>query len=256
MIPADGACERAASAIDILHLDDAIVAVAKPPGLLVHRTALDRHETRFAMQLVRDRLGRRVWPVHRLDKGTSGVLLFALSPEVARVLGEAFETRAVEKRYVAVVRGWPDAHGVIDHPLSRRFDDAERRADDGVLQPALTEYRRIATLELPHAVDRYATARYALAALVPHTGRRHQLRRHLKHIAHPIIGDATFGKGRHNRFFAETVGTQRLWLHAGLLAFAHPATGERVRIAAPLGEEWRTVLDAFGVTEADLDRHC
>jgi tRNA pseudouridine65 synthase len=134
-----------------------------------------------------------------------------------------------------------------------RVDEAERRLAPAAPQPAMTEYRRLATMEVPAAIDRFPTARYALMSLVPLTGRRHQLRRHLKHIAHPILGDATFGKGRHNRFFAELVGTTRLWLHALELAFDHPVSGARTRIAAPLGEEWRPVLDRFGVGAADLE---
>ncbi len=241
------------SALPVLFRDASLVAVAKPPGLLVHRTDLDRHETRFALQIVRDQLGVRLWPVHRLDKGTSGVLVFALSAEIARVLGAAFDAGGVAKRYVALVRGWPERAGTIDHPLATRFDEYQGRGPAEaapVAKPALTRYERLATLEIANGLGRHETSRYALMGLAPATGRRHQLRRHLKHIAHPIIGDATYGKGAHNRSFAALLGMQRLWLHAESLALAHPVTGERVVIDAPRGEEWSRLAALRGWTDA------
>ena len=225
----------------IVHRDEWLVAVDKPPGLLVHRSDVDRRETRFAVQLVRDTLGCPVWPAHRLDRGTSGVLLFALSAVAAATLGRAFESGAVAKRYVALVRGWPDSQGVIDHPLAVLDDDSARVADREP-QLAVTHYSRLARLELDLPDDRHPTSRYALVELSPETGRRHQLRRHLKHIAHPIVGDATYGKGPRNRALAARVGVTRLWLHARSLSFAHPETGEPLTIQAPLGEDWQRLL--------------
>jgi len=193
------------------------------------------------VQLVRDMLGCPVWPAHRLDRGTSGVLLFALSAEIAAVLGRAFGSGAVTKRYVALVRGWPDAQGVIDHPLAV-LDDESSRVEDREPQPAVTHYSRLARLEIDVPDDRHATTRYALVELSPETGRRHQLRRHLKHIAHPIVGDATYGKGRLNRAFSERVNVTRLWLHAQSLALAHPVIGAPLTIEAPLNEEWQRLF--------------
>ncbi len=238
--------------LEILYRDDRIVAVNKPSGLLVHRSALDAHEARFAVQILRDQIGCRVHPVHRLDKGTSGVLLFALDSDTAGRLGTAFETQAVEKTYLAVVRGHPPESGVIDHPLARRFDPAERRepVPDAPPQPARTRFRRLAVAELPYRVDRYPTSRYALLELAPETGRRHQIRRHLKHIAHPIIGDATFGKGRHNRLFAELFGANRLLLACTRMRLAHPRDGTPLDLAAPLAPEFAAVLTALGWSEA------
>lgn len=234
--------------LTILYRDDHLVAVAKPSGLLVHRTALDPHATASAVQALRDQLGRHVHPAHRLDRGTSGVLLFALSPEVRQALGGAFETRAVQKRYVAVVRGWTEAEGTIDHPLARIVDDADPRTWSGAEepQPATTRYVRLATAELPVRVDRYPTSRYCLVELEPLTGRRHQLRRHLRHIDHPIVGDTTYGQGRHNRLFRERFGCHRLLLAATSLAFTHPVTGAALRIEAPLEGEFARVVQAFG----------
>lgn len=213
------------------------MAVDKPPGLQVHRTGLDAGETQFALQLLRDQLGRPVWPAHRLDKGTSGVLLFALDAETARRLGQAFEAPdQVQKTYLAVVRGWPEAQGLIDHPLKRMEDDARPGRDE--MQDAQTRYRTLAHYELPLPYGNFPTTRCALVELQPLTGRRHQLRRHMKHIAHPIIGDATHGKGPLNRAVAERLGVQRLWLHAQRLTLRHPVTNTPLAIEAAAGIEW------------------
>lgn len=223
--------------LNILYLDDYLASVDKPAGLLTHRTGLDAGETRFALQMLRDQIGRPVWPVHRLDKGTSGVLLFALSAEVARRLGSAFEHgEGLHKSYWAVVRGWPADHGEIDHPL-RRMDD-EARAGRLARLPAQTRYQRLACYELPLPQGPHPRTRAALLALQPLTGRRHQLRRHMKHIAHPILGDSTHGKGPLNRAVAALLGQHRLWLHAHRLRLTHPVTGAALHIEAPPDAAW------------------
>ena len=182
------------------------------------------------------------WAVHW------GVLLFALDKETARLLGACFERQEVAKTYLAVVRGHPPETGRIDHALSRRRDDAEwvgdRSSDEA--QPAVSDFRRLATCELPHQVDRYPTSRYALVEVTPHTGRRHQIRRHLKHIAHPIVGDATFGKGRHNRLFQQLFGCHRMLLACARLQLIHPYSGAPLDLIAPPDGEFASVLDALG----------
>lgn len=236
--------------LPILYQDDRLVAIHKPSGLLVHRSVLDRHETRFAVQMLRDQLGRHVYPLHRLDKGTSGVLLFALDRETAARVGADFESRAVRKRYVAIVRGHPPADGVIDHALSRRHDDAEHVPAGATTeaQSAITRYRTLAAAELPVRVDRYPTSRYALLALEPETGRRHQLRRHLKHVSHPIIGDATFGKGRHNRLFAELFGVSRLLLACVGMQLTHPWDRRALALECPPSDDFAHVMTQLGWT--------
>jgi tRNA pseudouridine65 synthase len=233
--------------LTILFRDEAIVVVDKPPGLLVHRSEIDRHETRFAIQILRDQIGQRVWPAHRLDRGTSGALLFGLSKDVAIKLGAQFENGQVKKRYLAVVRGHPPLAGEIDHPLTRQRDPYEFCGENTSTAPqtALTRYRRLAEIELPVTVDRYPSSRYALLELEPVTGRRHQLRRHLKHIAHPIIGDATHGKGRHNRFFAATLDCPRLLLACVTLQFRHPVSDEPLKINAPLTGQFADLMARF-----------
>lgn len=227
--------------LSVLYNDEHLVAIDKPAGLLVHRTGLDAQEQQFALQLLRDQLGRPVWPVHRLDKGTSGLLLFALSAEVAALVGPQFEQGLPKKRYLALVRGWPGETGSIDHPLAR---DPELPSKGQVMLEARTDWRCLARAEFPFGVDgRHPTSRYALVEAQPQSGRRHQIRRHLKHIAHPIIGDATHGKGQHNRAVAEHLGLNRLWLHALELRLEHPVTGAPLVLSAPPGPEWAALRE-------------
>ena len=234
--------------LDVLYRDEHLIAIHKPAGLLVHRTVLDRHETRFAVQLLRDQIGQRVYPAHRLDRGTSGVLLFALDRETAHAVGTQFETQQVDKTYLALVRGHPPETGRIDHALSRQYDDYEFRppATTGEAQMAVTHYRRLAIAEIPYRVDRYPSSRYALLELKPETGRRHQLRRHLKHLAHPIIGDATYGKGRHNRLFQELFACHRLLLACLSMHLTHPVSGQSLALSAPLADDFLSVITDLG----------
>lgn len=234
--------------LTILYRDEQLIAIDKPSGLLVHRSLIDRHETRFAIQLLRDQIGQRVYPLHRLDKPTSGVLLFALTEDAARRMGRLFESNAVCKTYLAVVRGYTEMQARIDHPLREEHDRmTDALADtDKPAQPAITDYRRLATLELPVSDGRHPTSRYSLLAVTPRTGRRHQIRRHMKHIFHPLIGDTTHGDGRHNRLFREHLHCQRLLLMAFRLGFTHPDTGAEVCIRAPLDAEFARIVDLFG----------
>lgn len=224
--------------LSLLHLDERLAAVAKPAGLLVHPSGLDAHARQTALELLRDQLGQRLWPLHRLDKATSGVLLFARDAPAAREWGLAFEQGRIRKRYLALVRGWPDEHGEIDQPLAR---DPERPSGGQERVPALTRYRRIASFEWPFRVDeRHPASRYALMEVEPLTGRRHQIRRHFKHIAHPLVGDTTHGKGAHNRAVAAWLGTQRLWLHCEWMEL--PMARGPLRITAPCGPEWARLM--------------
>jgi tRNA pseudouridine65 synthase len=236
--------------LPVLFHDEHLVAIHKPSGLLVHRTSLDPHEQRFALQLLRRQLRQRVYPVHRLDKGASGALVFALSPQVASALGEAVRIHALRRTYLAVVRGHTPEKGEIDHPLVRHVDPAERGREglEGRTQDAVTAFRRLATVELPHRVDRYPTSRYSLVELEPRTGRRHQLRRHMSHASHHIVGDTTYGKGRHNQLFRDLFGSHRLLLACVELRFDHPATGAPLTIRAPLAEDFSAVTGALGWT--------
>ena len=231
--------------LQVLYRDEHLVAVAKPSGLLVHRTAIDSHATDFAVQRLRAQLGQPVYPAHRLDKATSGALLFALSPAVLRQLAAAFEARRVAKRYLGIVRGWPAEAGAIEYALA---DLNEERAAPAVpvRRPASSLFRRLAVAELPVRVDRYPGSRYALLEIEPLSGRRHQLRRHLRHIGHPLIGDTTYGQGRHNRLFRERFACHRLLLAAVELDLTHPVSGLPLSITAPLAADFGAVVVALG----------
>lgn len=240
------------SPLQLLYRDERMVAIHKPPGLLTHRSPIDRHETRFAVQLLRDQLGQHVYPAHRLDKGTSGILLFALDRAMERLLKDAFMSSQVEKTYLAVVRGHPEMAGLIDYPLQRVTDKyaapvhlAARTPSGQERQAADTRYRRLGIVELPFAVDRYPSSRYALVELQPRTGRRHQLRRHMKHIAHPIIGDATYGKGLHNRFFQQHFDCHRLLLACVEMRLQHPLHGTSLTLRAPLEGAYARLIRAL-----------
>ena len=218
----------------------------KPAGLLVHRTRLDDRAREFALQLLRDQLGQPVYPAHRLDRPTSGVLLFALSPAAHSALAQQFEAGSVRKRYLAIVRGWAPERVRVDHPLDRLEDDVPPGATPGPAQSAVTKLERLATAELEVRVDRYPTSRYSLVSLSPETGRRHQLRRHLSHLRHPILGDTTYGQGRHNRLFRERYASHRLLLHALSVAFLHPVTGAPLAITAAPTRDFAAVGTALG----------
>jgi tRNA pseudouridine65 synthase len=215
--------------MEILYQDEDIVAVNKPSGMLVHRGWAN--DKVVAMTEVRDQIGQWVYPVHRLDRGSSGVLLFALSSEVAATLGHAFTERLVDKFYLALVRGVPDEAGLIDHEIAKK--------EGGPKVFAQTEYRRLAV-----------SGRYSLVEARPRTGRLHQIRRHLKHISCPLIGDVRYGKGEHNRHFRNNYDLHRLALHCHGLALDHPTRpGERVQLRAPLPADLANALIGLGVIE-------
>lgn len=224
--------------LTIIYQDEHIVAVDKPSGMLVHRSFLDKHETVFVMQTLRDMLGQHVFPVHRLDRPTSGVLLFALSSAVARLLGQQQEQKLWRKFYLAVVRGYLLQGGELDYPLKEELDAIADKfsRDDKAPQQALTRYQPLQHIELPIAVSKYPAARYSLVALQPITGRKHQLRRHLAHLRYPIVGDTSHGDGKHNALFKQHFNCRRLLLVAKQLQLPHPVTGEPLCLSAGLNE--------------------
>jgi tRNA pseudouridine65 synthase len=209
-------------ALQILFVDADLVVVNKPSGLLVHRGWANDDDV--AMFRVRDMLGAHVYPVHRLDRGTSGALCFARTPEAAALLGERFASRQVDKRYLALVRGEPAASGTIDHPIPK---SAEKGAG-GPRVPAVTRYELIA---------RSPVDRCSLVLAIPETGRGHQVRRHLRHLGHPLVGDVNYGRGEINRRYRAEYGLHRLALHAHAIAFAHPVTGATVAVTAPVPDD-------------------
>ncbi|MFA5676964.1 MAG: pseudouridine synthase [Pseudomonas sp.] len=229
-----------------IYRDEWLLAVHKPAGLLVHRSPIDRHATEFALQYARQlNGGEHVYPCHRLDRPTSGVLLFARDPQTASAFGKTLMAGQVGKIYLALVRGWSAEQGRIDHALREHVIDRRCKETPQAIREAVTDFKRLAIAEIPVEVERYPQSRYSLLALTPETGRKHQLRRHMQHISHPIVGDTNYGRTKHNRYFAERFGYSRLMLAATELVFEHPATGRTLRLQCPPEASFMQVLSIF-----------
>jgi len=234
--------------LEILYQDEFLVAINKPSGLLVHRSPIDKNETRFAIQELRNQIGQYVYPIHRLDKPTSGVLIFALDKETASLMSEEFRDRKTQKTYIAVVRGYTDESGVIEHALTQKHDKIADKDSSTCkeAQEATTEYERLKTAEVNYAVGRYEKSRYSLVRLKPKTGRKHQLRRHMKHISHHIVGDTKYGRGEHNKSVREHYACHRMLLHAIELKIKHPYKDETLCIKAGLDDTFNSIFSYFG----------
>lgn len=232
---------------EILYQDDDLIAINKPSGWLVHRSWLDKNETVVVMQTLRDQIGQHVFPIHRLDRPTSGVLLFALSSDVARIMSEEFAKKQIEKTYHAIVRGYVEGEAVIDYPLVEELDKiADKFTNKNKpAQDAVTFYKSISKIEVPIKVGKFETARYSFVELKPQTGRKHQLRRHMKHIFHPILGDSKHGDLHQNRAFATYFNIKRLMLHASKLEIKHPTQHNPMIIEAKLEQSWQDILLNF-----------
>ncbi|MFZ5636152.1 MAG: pseudouridine synthase [Pseudomonadota bacterium] len=231
--------------IPVLYRDETLAVVDKPAGLMVHDSALARGETDFVADRLREQFGRPIFLVHRLDRATSGCLLLAFDRETASRLGKTLMSREFEKDYLAVCRGWPaEETFVVDHPLDGGPGKPQKK-------PAITRFERLAVCELAlpsvAAGTEFPTSRYALLRAHPDTGRFRQIRRHLKHLSHHLIGDTSHGDGRHNRAF-RALGIHRMLLHAERLRFPHPHGGETVDAAAPPDAEFAKALDLFATS--------
>ena len=236
--------------LSILYKDEHYVAIHKPAGLLVHRSPIAKDATEFALQMVRDQVGHWVYPVHRLDGRTSGVLVFGLTRDAASKLADLFRLREVQKIYWAVVRGYAEEEDVIDYAL--------KRSDFKPRQSAVTAYRRLATTELPIPVGPYQTARYSLVEVMPKTGRLHQIRKHFAHVFHPVLGDRKHGDWRHNKMAVNELEIEEMLLLSKKLCFVHPYTGIDVAIETTLPDFMIRGFKRFGwqhlLTEEELNR--
>lgn len=225
-------------AVRVLRQDDWLAVVDKPAGLMAHDSKLARGETDFLADRLRMQFGRPIFLVHRLDRATSGCLLLAFDRDTASALGKALMAGEVDKHYLAVCRGWPaEQPFTIDHPLDGGPGKPEKK-------PALTHFERLRTVELAMPSAGFASSRYALLRACPETGRFRQIRRHLKHASHHLIGDTSHGDGRHNRNF-RMLGIHRMLLHAQRLDFPHPQTGERLCVEAPPDAAFNKALALF-----------
>jgi tRNA pseudouridine65 synthase len=213
--------------LEILYYDENLIAVNKPNGLLVHRTSLANDADEFALQILRNQIGQQVFPCHRLDRKTSGVLIFALNPETNAAMQKQFSENKIEKKYLAIVRGFTKDSGMIDYLLKK---------ENGIFQEATTFYRTMSKTELEIPFGKQATSRYSLVEITPKTGRMHQIRKHFAHILHPIIGDRPHGCNKQNKLFKEKWNMTTMLLHASEIRFLHPFTNQEISIKATVNE--------------------
>lgn len=220
--------------LEIIYQDEHLIAINKPHGLLVHQSSIARDATEFALQLLRDQVGKHVSPVHRLDRKTSGILLFAFDKQSEVAMHQQFMNAEADKKYLAILRGFTPDTMDIDYPLAK---------ENGTMQDAFTAFRTLQRAEVDVAFGKHPTSRYSLVEATPKTGRMHQLRRHFSHILHPIIGDRTHGCNKQNKFFKEQWNMTTMLLHASELEFIHPATKEKIHLKASLHDEFIRVMD-------------
>jgi tRNA pseudouridine65 synthase len=229
--------------LSIVFQDDFLIAINKPHGLLVHKSSIANDTDQFAVQILRDQIGQRVYPLHRLDRKTGGILIFALKEELNGIMQKQFSENRVKKQYEAIVRGYTPDSLEIDYPLKR---------DDGTVQEAFTSLHTLGRVEAPFSVGKHLTSRYSHVLLQPETGRMHQLRKHLAHVFHPIIADRPHGCNKQNKFFLEHFGMNTMLLHASRLHFIHPVTGLSVMIEAEYQPEFKRMYDTLGFSEFRL----
>lgn len=225
--------------LEILFEDEHLIAINKPHGLLVHRSAIAKNADQFAVQELRNQIDQKVHPVHRLDRKTSGVLLFTKQQELIALIQKQFNDKNVEKKYWAILRGYSDESGLIDYALTN---------DKGKVQEARTNYRTLAKTEINVPFGKFNTSRYSLIEASPVTGRMHQLRKHFAHILHPIIGDRPHGCNKQNKLFLERWQMTTMMLHAKSLSITHPISGKKILIEAPLSSEFKRTLDFLEFT--------
>ncbi|MFZ1750727.1 MAG: pseudouridine synthase [Saprospiraceae bacterium] len=232
--------------LQVLFEDEHIIAINKPHGLFVHRTRLDPAAIDFVLQILRDQIGQKVYATHRLDRKTSGVLLLTKTKEAHAPVNELFQTKSVSKKYLAIVRGYCDDQGSIDYPLVN---------DKGKTQEAMTFYQTLDRVDVPVAFGKFETSRYSLVSLMPETGRMHQLRKHMSHIFHPIIGDRPHGCNKQNKLFLEHFKMDTMLLHASEIKFLHPLTGANIMINAPIFSEFARMLIELGFSYDMFTNH-
>lgn len=224
--------------LDILYKDDELVAINKPHDLLVHRSFIAADVSVFALQLLSTQLEQHVYPAHRLDRKTGGVLLFSLRKEMDSKAQQLFSNRQIEKVYWAIVRGHTDDDGTIDYAL---------RKENGTLQEAVTHYKTLKRTEIAVPLGKHLTSRYSLVEVKPVTGRMHQIRKHFAHISHPILADRPHGCNKQNKLWKEKFEMDTMMLHAKQLAFNHPITNKAINIDAPIQKEFLRVLEILNI---------
>lgn len=229
----------------IIYDDGDLIAADKPPGLLIHNSSIDRECTESFTQIVSREAGLDLKLINRLDKPTSGLVLFCRSENLARAMGNLFAGNHPEKIYFALCRGWPSDEGSIDYPLRTIVDSRGKKVVSGESKQAVTRWNVINRFELPYPDRRFETSRISLCRIIPQTGRYHQIRRHFKHISHQIIGDTTHGDGFYNRIFREKLDISRLMLHSLSISFVHPFSTKIIEISSTLPHEFTVKIQEF-----------
>ncbi|MBU2018451.1 MAG: pseudouridylate synthase [Bacteroidetes bacterium] len=227
--------------LEIIYQDEYLIAVNKPAGLLVHASPIAADASEFLLQLLRDQIGKKVYPCHRLDRKTSGIILFTFSKETHALIRKQWEENKVEKQYIALVRGFVEQEGTIDYALTN---------EKGKIQEAVSHFSCLSKFEIPFSSGQFPTSRYSLIHLTPETGRFHQLRKHTAHIFHPIIGDRPHGCNKQNRFFLETFDLSEMCLHSSFLQFTHPETNVVISLNSEPCGEFKRIIELFRKFEA------
>ena len=230
--------------LEILYQDQYLVVINKPHGLLVHRSKIARDVQEFALQILRDQIQQPVYPAHRLDRKTSGILIFALNKDILKAMNQIFLDNTIKKEYLALVRGWTPETFSIDKALPK---------ENGNLQESLTHFSTLECIEKAWEMGKFKTSRYALVKAFPVTGRMHQIRRHLNHFRHPIIGDRPHGCNKQNKFLKEKFNITTMYLHALKVTFNHPVTGQLLVIKAPLSTEFKNAKDTIFQFKSKID---
>lgn len=220
--------------LEILYRDEDLIAINKPHGLLVHKSSIAADASEFALQILRDQINQHVYPAHRLDRKTSGILLFSLNKETDSLTQQMFANQQIEKTYLAVVRGFSPEKETIDYALKK---------DNGTLQDAVTHFKTLEQFEIPLPLGKHTTSRYSLVEVKPETGRMHQIRKHLAHIFYPILGDRPHGCNKQNKLWKEQFSMDTMLLHAQKLEFSHPKSKKTVQITADIQPEFQRVLE-------------
>jgi len=220
--------------LEILYRDEHLIAINKPHGLLVHRSSIAADTSEFALQLLRDQIGQAVYPAHRLDRKTAGVLLFSLDKITDKLIQPLFAEKKIDKEYLAILRGYCPEQDTIDYPLTK---------ENGTVQDAVTHFTRLSIAEIDVPQGKFNTSRYSLVKANPETGRMHQLRKHFAHIMYPIIGDRPHGCNKQNKLWKERFEMDTMLLHASKLTFIHPHLGKEICIQASFQPEFLRVLE-------------
>ena len=225
--------------LEIIYQDSYCLLVTKPNNVLVHHAHHSRNkiDEKSLMQLIEDQLGTRYFPIHRLDRKTSGIILLATKKEYVSTFQALFTNKKIKKIYYGVVRGYSQDNRIIDSPVKGR--------DALVYKEAESHLKRLDKIELNIPVKPYDSSRYSLVELTPTTGRMHQLRIHMNKLSTPLINDAKYGDKNHDTMYGEQFGWTNLFLHAGSLAFTHPFSNQKLVLKSSFPDDWIQLFDKF-----------